>query len=440
MTQSIGNSINNDENLNEFNRKIILNEIREFFHIYLFKGYIVNASNFEISNLFNLENDDLNILKTVHFLLSDEVLELIEILPLLMRNLSHSTRKEIEESRGAIKGIIDWNQTIKTRISKGGSDDTLFVCQPPSKYYDLEENQLLKFLLREIVYLNHKFLDFNNLKTDLNIEKLDNNLDWQQIIDFNMYNIKKILKKVYFDKITTIKKVSLKHLRKTYKNRNQLYHKLVKAYVLYEDLFILNKKEILKELLEKRLITTLDDNKLYELYVLFNLIKIFPESKIVKLLYSNNEYVLKAEVGYVKITMYYQKTPEKLKQESQYLNLLENYTINKKVKSPDIIIEFECNGTIFYRLIEIKNSSDADYIRESVYKVLGYYNDFKGKENTNFVENYPVVLVMWGGITLNKNYDPFNDEIIILNRLEFLKYLKKLIQFRGLNFFDINST
>lgn len=428
MVKIIDNSLILDEKINEYNKEQLLNEINEFFYIYLFKGYIINPSDVEISNLFNLDNNDLNILKTVHFLLSDEINDLIENLPFLIRNLSHSTKKETEILKGHIKGKINWNQTIKTRLTNGSNDQTLFVCHPPSKFYDLEENQLLKFLLKKIVYLKRKFLDFNNLNTQIDISNIDENLDWQETIEINVYKIKKILKKVYFDEITSIKRVTSKHLRKTYKNRNQLYHNVIKVFLLYEDLFILNKKEILKQLIEKRLITTFDDNKLYELYILFNLIKIFPKSKELKLLYSDNSYVLKSEDNGIIITVYYQKIPENLKTESKYLNILNNYSINKKVKSPDIIIEFEKNGCQFYRLIEIKNSSDSDYIRESVYKVIGYYEDFKGKFTHNFVENYPVVLIMWGGISLNNDYDPFNDEIIILNRLEYLKYVHKLIE------------
>ena len=428
MAEIVDSEIINNEKLNEENIDIILSEINEFFHIYLFKGYIA-PSNIEIENLFNLTEDDLKILKIVHFLLSDEIKELFNALPNLIRNLSHSTKKEIEENYGNVKGKILWNQTIKKRFSRGFDDKTLFVCQPPSKYYDLEENQLLKFLLNRILYLKKEYLDFYNLNTELNLEKISETSNWQDIIDKLYHFSKLLLKKVYFDEITTINKVTSKHLRKTFKNRNPLYHKIAKAYILYEDLFILNDSELLKQLLKQRVIKTLDENKLYELYVLFNLIKALPESKEVRLLHSNNDYVVKYYLNDFEVKLYYQKIPMVLKSESKYLQILDNYNINKSVKSPDIILEFIRDGNTYYRLIEVKNSSEKEYVRNSLYKVMGYFKDFKGINSQNFVDNYPAVLVMWGGISLKENYNPFNDDIIILNRLEFLNYVENLLMF-----------
>lgn len=427
MVKSINRNLN-ERKLDCYNRDLILNEINEFLYLYLFKGNIETISDVEIENLFNLTQDDFTLIKVVYFLLSDELKDLIKILPILIRNLSHSTKKETKEYKGVIKGHIDWNNTIKQRLSKQFDDKSLFVCHPPSKFYDLEENQLLKFLLRKIIYLKREYLEFYNSDNIINIET-DETDDWQIIIDTNFFISEKVLKKVYFDEITTIDTVTTKHLRKSYKNRNPLYHKVARAFILYEDLFILNNIDVLKDLLEKKIIQTFDDNKLYELYILFNLIKMLPENKELKLLYEDNDYVVESLIEDYIIRIYYQKTPSILKNDSKYLDILDNYQINKKVKSPDIIIEFEKDNDLFYRLIEVKNSDDSKYIRDSLYKVIGYYNDFKGENNSNFTDNYPVVLVMWSGIMLNDDYDPFNDEIIILNRLEFLNYLKKLIEF-----------
>lgn len=56
---------------------------------------------------------------------------------------------------------------------------------------------------------------------------------------------------------------------------------------------------------------------------------------------------------------------------------------------------------------------------------MGYYKDFE--RCYKYVKNYPIVLVMWGGISISRDYNPFNDKIIILNRLEFLNNLHKLL-------------
>ena len=61
---------------------------------------------------------------------------------------------------------------------------------------------------------------------------------------------------------------------------------------------------------------------------------------------------------------------------------------------------------------------------------MGYYKDFKHiseLENYDLTEKYSVVLVTWGGISVKKDYNPFEDKIIILNREEFIYNLKKLL-------------
>ena len=125
------NSLNNFTEVNDDNEYLILEEVKEFLHLYLFKGYVSDDINLQIENLFNLKHDDLLTLKTAHFLLSDEVRKLIVILPQLIRNLAHSTKKETKIINGNVKGKIDWSQTIKERLLRGFDDKTLFVCQPP---------------------------------------------------------------------------------------------------------------------------------------------------------------------------------------------------------------------------------------------------------------------------------------------------------------------
>ncbi len=415
------------EKIDESNIDIILKEVEEFLQLYLFKGN-VSLNDGTIEDLFELSHDDLTTLKAVHFMLSDEVRNLVKILPQLVRNLAHSTQKETEIMRGNIRGRIDWGATLKERYSQGFDDKSLFVCNPPSKYYDLEENQLLKFILKRIIHLNKNYLSFVSPET-FDIEKIDKNKDWYTIVNDNAQMARLTLRKVYFNDISNVK-IKSKHLRKCMKNRNLLYHYVARAYRLYEDLFILEDVEVLKELLSQRIIKTSDGDKLYEIYVFFNLVKSLPGFWEGKLLYSGNDYSTTCELDDLTITVHYQKTPYALKEVSEYLDIIGNYEIKGNTRSPDVIIEFEKSGETFYRLVEVKNSSSEGYVRDSLYKVMGYYKDFKHicrTENFDFTEKYPVVLVTWGGISVKEGYNPFNDEIIILNRKEFMNSLEQLI-------------
>ena len=420
------NELDKFRKIDESNIDVILNEVKEFLQLYLFKGN-VSLNDSTIENLFELSHDDLITLKAVHFLLSDKVRELIKSLPLLVRNLSHSTRKETEVMNGNIRGRIDWAETFKERMNLGFEDKSLFVCNPSSKYYDLEENQLLKYILKRIIFLKRNYLEFIEPE-NFDLDKIDENKDWYTIVNDNFEVSSKILKKVYFNDISDVK-IKSKHLRKCIKNRNLCYHKVFDVYQLYESLFISNDEKILYQLLNKRIIKTADVDKLYEIYVFFNLIKSLPVERH-KLLFSTNDYSTSCFIDDIKITVHYQKTPNKLKEISEYLEILENYDIKGSTRAPDVILEFEKEGKIYYRLVEVKNSSSTNYIRASIYKVMGYYKDFKrisSIENFDFTEKYPLVLVTWGGISLKKDYNPFNDKIIILNRNEFINSLKQLL-------------
>lgn len=416
------------EKIDESNIDIILEDIKEFLQLYLFKGN-VSLNDDAIENLFELSHEDLITLKVAHYLLSDEVRNLVKILPQLTRNLAHSTQKETEIMHGNIRGRIDWGATLKERYSQGFNDKSLFICNPPSKYYDLEENQLLKFLLKRINYLKGNYLSFVNPET-FDIEKIDQNNDWYTIVNDNAQMAKLTLKKVYLNDISDVK-ITSKHIRKCRRNRNLLYHYVARAYRLYEDLFILEDEDVLKDLLSKRIIKTADGDKLYEIYVFFNLVKTLPGFYEKKLLYSGNDYSTTCQLDDLTITVHYQKTPDALKEVSEYLDIIENYEIMGNTRSPDVIIEFVKDGETFYRLVEVKNSSSEGYVRASLYKVMGYYKDFRRVchlENFDFTPKFPVVLVTWGGIKLKKGYNPFEDNIIILNSEEFIDSLEKLIE------------
>lgn len=415
--------------LDESNMDIILKEVEEFLQLYLFKGNVaLNDAN--VQNLFELSDEDFITLKAVHFLLSDEVGTLIQILPRLVRNLAHATRKEIEIMRGIVRGGIDWGSTIKGRYSQGFEDKSLFVCNPSSKYYDLEENQLLKYLLKQIVSLKENYLNFISLD-NFDIDKIDQNEDWYNSVNDTYQISNKLLRKVYFKDISDVK-IKPKHLRKCMKSRNLLYHVVYDVYVLFESLFISDDDEdALQKLINERIIKTTDPNKLYEIYVFFNLIRSLPVKEH-KLMFSTNDYSTSCFVDDLKITVHYHFTPPIFRKYSQYDKILENYVIKNHIRAPDVIIEFEKDKKVYYRIIEVKNT-DSDrvgYVRDSVYKVMGYYQDFKNichEDNFDFTKKCPIVLVTWEGIKLKERYNPLNDTIIILNRDEFIDYLDELV-------------
>lgn len=407
------------------NKEYIFNEIKEFLPYYLFNDKISTSFN-NIKNLFDLSDKDFYDLKIVHFFLSKEMEDFITCLPKLLRNLSHTSTSDKNIFKNNIRGKIEWNSTIKTRLSIGSMENNIFVCSTSSKIYDLEENQLLKFILKKIIFLFKK-IKFARIKNiDFN-EFEENDKSYNKINRF-FYKCEKSINKIYFDEISDVKHIYFKHKLKCIKNRNPFYFTVYNLYKLYENLFLYNEKNTLLDLVNTRLIKVTNPDKLYEIYVFFKLVSIVPEWNI-NLMHKKNEYYVHGSLfDGVNITIFYQKTPEKLKDVSKYLEVLDNYKyISGNVRSPDIIIEFEKNGKFYYRIVEIKNVSESYYLHDGLYKVMGYYYDFKDI----LTDKYPVVLICWKGSVANEKYDIFkNDKYIILDYGTFNENLEKLIEFK----------
>ncbi len=95
----------------------------------------------------DLEIDEFSRLKRIHFCLSEPVVEFIDQLPDRIRGIKTATQRERVNTRGEIRGSIDWNQTTKLRHAESIGDRSVFACESPYVEYDIPENLVLKRLL-----------------------------------------------------------------------------------------------------------------------------------------------------------------------------------------------------------------------------------------------------------------------------------------------------
>lgn len=68
----------------------------------------------------------------------------------LLQQLSRSTTQQPRELRGQVRGRVLWAATYKARYS-GDYDPDLFVCGEVRHRYDTPENQLLKYMMEQIM-------------------------------------------------------------------------------------------------------------------------------------------------------------------------------------------------------------------------------------------------------------------------------------------------
>ena len=388
----------------------VLEYVEPILHRFLFREALPNLEVL-LKSLTGLTDEELNLLKTVHFLLSDEVERLIIELPKLLRNLSHSTNKELVESRGIIRGRVDWNMTFKERYSQGFNDPSLFICQPSIKIYDLPENQLLNFVLWKIRSLSEK-IDLEISEELLDAEEWKN---WQDKIVTIYLKVKKISKNIYFQQISIPRSIKPKTIQKAYRHRNQSYDKVAACYELYEKLFITNDQKVLRELLEKQTLKPLNDDKLFEIYVLIKLLDFLdklPGKLRFGLLKPDLDYTAQFVSEEMNICIFYQKIPSNFKNISKYKSIFNFYDLQVRVRSPDIILGIITNENEYYQIIEVKRTKSRNYIVDSVYKVLGYINDFE--KSLQRTPNPKGVLVVWDGVKIKDFKSALQEPVLIL--------------------------
>lgn len=411
-------------------RERVLNYLKPQLWRILYKESQANIQD-QIEKITGLTSEELQILKIINFLLSDEVKELIDILPPLMRNLAHSTRKETIECRGMVRGRIDWGLTLKERYSHGFNDPSLFICKPASKMYDLPENQLLKFILNKIIKSGDN-IEFLPILTEDTLDESEVN-NYVDIIQARRSAVRNILKHVQFRNITLPPFVQPKTLQRTKNHRNRNYQPVVKCYELYENIFIINSPDALQKLIEKQLLEPLNNDKLYELYILFKILEKLEQKGgkisigLLKPGQKPTPYAAQYQDENETINIYYQKMPGRCWKYSKYKEIFKLYKgVQVNSRRPDIILEFIKNNNYSYSLIEVKRTQNRDYIVDSVYKVIGYLSDFK----KCFPNKKPIdgVLVVWNGIQIKDWVGALEKSVLILSEPDLNKGLNKILE------------
>ncbi|MFN2363904.1 MAG: hypothetical protein ABR596_06355, partial [Halarsenatibacteraceae bacterium] len=114
----------------KISREQMLVEISDKLIIYLKNGNISTESFLKKidPNIKNFKH-----LIRIHFLLHEDVKAFISSLPVEIRNIKTSTRKENRLYQGEVRGRINWQGTIASRYRSGYPDSTAYVCQETSK-------------------------------------------------------------------------------------------------------------------------------------------------------------------------------------------------------------------------------------------------------------------------------------------------------------------
>ena len=372
----------------------ILDEIRNYLYTYLYKeAQSGNGIKSSITAIKGLGKNEIDLLKMIHFLLSEEVAVFIETSKKLVRNLSHSTMNHDIISRGMIRGSIDWCQTYEERSKEGFKNGSIFACKTTNKIYDLPENQLFKFLINRIISMTRN--SSIGEKTPLKLEESEKDIWHNDIIKIRRTALK-IRKNSRMRDISDVDHIKPKTVRKAFKNKNNQYKVVVDCYLLYRKLFVENNRDSLIDLINKQILEPLNDNKLYEIYLLFKLIEVLPEEKLkLNLLRPNGRFIAQSVLNDKVISIYYQKLPDSFRSTSKrhvLSNIYPEFGVGTAI--PDIIIEIQDAEGERYRIIEVKNSVEKKYLKRGLTEVLAYLKDFG---DVCFTQKMAGILIGFGG-------------------------------------------
>jgi hypothetical protein len=125
----------------------LIEEVQSELVTFLQSGTIAEHDVVSTLDFTDLEIDEFSRLKRIHFCLSDPVVDFVDQLPDRLRGIKTATQRERVNTKGEIRGSIDWSETTKLRHTESIGDRSVFACESPYVEYDIPENLVLKRLL-----------------------------------------------------------------------------------------------------------------------------------------------------------------------------------------------------------------------------------------------------------------------------------------------------
>ncbi|MMZ58950.1 hypothetical protein D1872_209500 [compost metagenome] len=348
--------------------------------------------------LTKLSPRNFRILLDTHFILSPEVQKLVyETAPTVLNRLSKASVREIHTKRGEIKGQIQWGRTYTTRYSNG-LDPSLFVYSQRSSVFDLPENRVLLFLLKQVYAVSHSISDAEVEEEQLEFSSQEKK-KWGCTALLLTKKCSELLRNPYIRKISELHDLSEQLIESTERARGAMYSELAvaaKKFYQYKNY----PTSFLKEKLSNQILEPLDRNTLYEIAVLFSVINSARNTgwteKKVRLIGSGSNVISVSEKNGVTLKVYYQGVPKEFTFASKYSKLMRKYGLSDKLRRPDIILEWEKNQIKKYCIIEVKRSKNRQYLVDGAYKLFGYLKDYESFLGTTLQPQG--ILVGWAGI------------------------------------------
>ena len=366
-----------------WNRADLIERVRRDLWRYITPAASVGEQILQAAALLQMRPSELRTLGSVQFLVTDELGQMLDDLPFLLRRLATTTTSEEEWSVDRIRGSIQWGRTIGLRNATGLP--TLYVTAPSRRAYQTPENEVLVTVLDEAVAAARRVGWIRSESGPAGA------LVRRRAIAAERWRQSRMLLEVERRPVTPR---SLSRARAgRYRTR---YSSVLAAYSRYLDLIGRTDARSIRAAVETLGLATTDDPTLFELYVTFELLTKLKELgwNMGRLGLFSGALRIVCEKRSQRLTVWYQSVPRPLTKSSKYRRVQVQHGIPPGSLRPDLVLHLE-SSTERWFVIEIKGGHRAirDSARAATFDLLAYGSAFADVLSTG----HPYGLgVAWG--------------------------------------------
>lgn len=317
----------------------------------------------------------LDLLASAYWLSQPEVEAfLFNDLRALLRGLGHGSRSSPPLVDATFKGKVLWQETILGRMS-GAVPRGRYLISHVEKSADIPENRLLKLFLHRLIATSSEMAKrgsgllpqrFGRIR-DAALEAMSN---------------------TYLQGVRLEHRIDARMLNTAVRHRNHRYSRLASLAQDFETAVTRGKWVQIIELLSRGWLAPVSNDDLFELYALIIVMQLIENGMGLgsPVTYGLIQHGRSAVATYVDpmrnltVEVFFDQVPSRIFGcRSEYLDVIAAHDgIGGQERRPDIIIRFSTPYAERRLIVEVKETEDQAYMRDSVYKVLGYLRDFAG--------------------------------------------------------------
>ncbi|MCF4967376.1 DUF2357 domain-containing protein [Nostoc sp. CMAA1605] len=344
----------------------------------------------------------------------------------LIRSISHVINGKLEVSHRGVRGKILWTQTLCMQKS-GRANAGTYTVKQSEKSSDIPENRLLKFFLLQICDT------IRLLKESIGSSAIP-----KEILEMEL-SAQLALKEPHIKEVPQEYKATGLMYQRAKRHRDWRYRELADLQIQMDAVITQSKWESILQILQQGWLAPINDDDLFELYVLIVLLDVlaidlaFGKPVEFGLIRRNRKQVarfLRPKDGLRADVYFDQSLMQAFSFKSEYKKVINQYTgISGSEHRPDIILSFYlADGSECPLLIEIKNTQDIVYKRDSVYKALAYLYDFRNLWNKRSTQSPKIILVFPEGVVPKVGVTEEQQDLSLLSANDRARFANLLLQ------------